>query len=72
MRYIVEAKENCHYCGGSGFVTDWVPYGSTNVPMETECGCVEDNLPDDFDDDSDEVFSVVRAGTLSGKYETMD
>ena len=37
-----EPKPNpdCSYCHGTGIVTDYVPYGSTNVPMDTECECV--------------------------------
>jgi len=33
---------NCGVCGGSGEVVDWVPYGSTNVPMYSLCECVEE------------------------------
>jgi len=32
---------DCPYCYGTGTVYDSVPYGSTNVPMDTECECVE-------------------------------
>ena len=37
------ADDNCTACGGSGYLegTDWVPYGSTNIPMMTvePCDC---------------------------------
>ena len=37
------ANPECKYCHGTGIVYDWVPYGSTNVRMETECDCVFDD-----------------------------
>lgn len=37
------ANPECKYCHGIGIVYDWVPYGSTNVRMETECDCVFDD-----------------------------
>ena len=64
MKYNVEAKVSCKYCHGSGAVTDYVPYGSTSVPMQTTCDCFVDNLPDDFDDDWDEVDMVVQANEI--------
>lgn len=36
------ADPKCPACHGKGYVTDWVPYGSGNVPMDTVCECVED------------------------------
>jgi hypothetical protein len=36
------ADPDCPYCHGLGYVTDWVPYGSTNVPMNTGCECLPD------------------------------
>ncbi len=29
----------CKYCGGSGEVTDYVPYGDTWVAMTQACDC---------------------------------
>jgi len=38
----------CNICKQTGWVTtiDYVPYGSTSVPMETEemCSCLDDNF----------------------------
>lgn len=38
------AQENCRACQGQGFIedVDYVPYGSTSVPMESTeiCDCV--------------------------------
>jgi RecJ-like exonuclease len=40
-----EPNPNCRYCHGTGIVTDWVPYGSTNVPMDSDCDCMyEDDV----------------------------
>ena len=33
----------CPYCRGTGIVTDWVDYGSTRVPMDSECDCSFDD-----------------------------
>ena len=38
---------DCPYCGGTGDVVDWVPYGDTNVPMYAECECWQ---PDELDE----------------------
>jgi hypothetical protein len=34
------ADPDCIYCHGQGYVTDWVDYGSTTVPMNTGCECI--------------------------------
>lgn len=36
----VIADPHCPECHGTGIVFDWVPYGSTNVRMESGCDCV--------------------------------
>lgn len=50
---ILFAKYGCKMCGGKGYVTDWVPYGSTNVPMHSGCDCafeeVDEKLMDEID-----------------------
>lgn len=66
MKYIVEASINCKFCRGSGLVTDYVPYGSISVPMRSTCECFEVNLPEEFDDEVDEVVEVVACGELGG------
>ena len=70
MKYLVEAVASCPHCHGRGYVTDYVPYGSTNVPMDTECDCGFDNLPDDFDDDVDEV-EFVPVDSLGAPYKAV-
>lgn len=37
------ADPDCKFCHGEGFVTDWVDYGSTTVPMQTACECMPDD-----------------------------
>lgn len=34
------ADPDCPSCHGQGYVTDWVDYGSTTVPMNTTCECM--------------------------------
>ena len=52
------ANPDCHECGGTGEVKtcDWVPYGSTNVPLygAEVCNCVEW-----FDLDANDVKALV-------------
>ena len=52
------ANPDCHECGGTGEVKtcDWVPYGSTNVPLYSAevCNCVEW-----FDLDANDVKALV-------------
>jgi hypothetical protein len=31
---------DCKICLGTGTVTDWVDYGSTIVPMYSDCDCI--------------------------------
>jgi len=51
----ITAKQGCKYCHGTGFVSDWVDYGSTSVPLDSTCDCVTEQLPDDYDDDYDVI-----------------
>ena len=54
--YTIYAKQSCRGCRGRGYVTDYVPWGSTSVPMDTECDCAFDDLPEDFDDEKDDYI----------------
>jgi hypothetical protein len=47
----VKPDPECKYCGGCGEVSDWVPYGIGNTPLFSYCSCVEDQIPEDYDDD---------------------
>ena len=47
----IKPVPGCKYCHGSGEVYDIVPYGSTVAYLPSICICVEDQIPDDFDDD---------------------
>jgi len=53
--YKITANEDCHYCHGSGTVYDSVPYGSTTADMPSTCGCVEEQVPEEFNDFTDEI-----------------
>ena len=59
-------NESCSMCRGTGEVVDWVPYGSTNVPMYSVCECVERQVEDE-DDDVEIVLPPVRI--KGGKHE---
>jgi hypothetical protein len=54
----VAAKAGCKFCGGEGWVVDWVPmpFGPGNCQMPSMCGCVEEQIPEDL---PDEVMIVV-------------
>lgn len=43
----VYADKDCKACHGEGVVRDWVPYGSTNVSMPSDCDCVTTELTDE-------------------------
>jgi len=43
----ITPKSGCKECRGTGLITDWVPYGSTSVPMRSLCNCVEEQIEDD-------------------------
>jgi len=43
----IKPKSGCIHCRGTGEITDWVPYGSTTVPMRSFCSCVEEQIEDD-------------------------
>jgi hypothetical protein len=43
----IKPAATCPYCHGTGLITDWVDYGSTRVPMDSDCDCV-------FEDETDE------------------
>ena len=62
MIYKVTANPNCKYCHGSGTVYDTVPYGSTTASLPSNCNCVEEQLPEEFDDQVDEVEVVEAIG----------
>jgi hypothetical protein len=50
------ADPDCRCCGGAGYVTDWVDYGSARVPMRTGCECVQeedDGQPSDLQEHQD-------------------
>jgi DnaJ-class molecular chaperone len=51
-----EPKENCKHCHGTGIVTDWVPYGSTNVPMDSDCDCMYEDEPEP-DEPKEDVYA---------------
>ncbi len=55
MIYKIAADPNCKACYGSGTVYDTVPYGSTTAQMPSTCSCVEEQLPEGFNDMVDEV-----------------
>lgn len=37
----------CSLCHGRGVIVDWVDYGSTQVPLESLCSCVTDQVDDE-------------------------
>ncbi len=49
-----KANPDCGYCSGTGVVIDWVDYGSTTVPMESVCECVQDDEDEESEDESDD------------------
>jgi hypothetical protein len=53
-----EPDPNCEFCHGTGVVYDWVPYGSTNVPMPSACECAFRNEPQEYDLHVDENFEA--------------
>lgn len=58
----LKAKLDCKACGGSGRLTDWVPYGMGNVPMYSDCDCPYEELSQEEIDNLDNIeYEVVCA-----------
>lgn len=53
--YQITPISNCKVCHGTGLVTEYHPYGSTVAAEYLTCDCVLEQLPEDFDDYTDEV-----------------
>ncbi len=49
----MQADPNCEFCHGRGIVEDWVPYGSGNIPMPSQCDCVVEKCPYCASDDTE-------------------
>jgi hypothetical protein len=65
--YKIKPKPGCKYCNGSGEVVDWVDYGSTQVPLTSLCSCIEEQLPEEYDElrgDEIEIVMEERDGTF--------
>ena len=56
--YKITPNPNCSFCHGSGTVYDIVPYGSTTASMPSNCVCIDEQLPEDFDCMFDEIEIV--------------
>mgnify|MGYP001559827448 FL=1 len=64
MIYKITAVFTCKFCHGSGTVYDTVPYGSTTAQMPSDCDCVKQQLPEEFDYLVDEVEIVEVGGPI--------
>ena len=60
--YKITPNPNCPFCHGTGTVYDNVPYGSTTASMPGDCNCVDEQLPEEFDCQFDEVEIVILIG----------
>ena len=70
MIYKVTPNPGCKHCRGSGTVYDTVPYGSTTAQMPSDCSCIEEQLPEEFDEmvDEIEIISTAWAGGDGPEY----
>lgn len=62
---ILKAKKGCKYCYGLGRITDWVDYGSTRVPMYSDCDCP-------FTDIDEETFEKIDNNEIKYEIEPCD
>lgn len=58
MIYKITPLADCKACHGSGTVYDIVDYGSTTAELPSGCSCVDEQLPEEFDDSIDEIEIV--------------
>ncbi len=64
--YKVTPLASCKFCRGSGTVYDIVDWGSTTASMPSDCECIDEQLPEEFDYLVDEV-EIVEAGEQGKK-----
>lgn len=55
MIYKVKPDSKCKYCYGTGTVSESHPYGSAYATEYLTCDCVLEQLPEEFNDNEDEV-----------------
>lgn len=58
------ADPKCNCCGGKGYVTDHVPYGSTSASFDSECDCAVELL-------TPEEYARCAADIDDGNYEVI-
>lgn len=63
---VIQPKQDCPNCHGTGEVDDWVPrpFGGGSVAMPSLCSCVEEQT----DEDTDEVLLDLDYDTDSEGY----
>lgn len=71
MKYTLHAVKNCRYCHGSGTVYDTVDYGSTTAQMSSDCDCAFDQLPESFDDLTDD-YEIIPVYEMAEETERVD
>jgi hypothetical protein len=54
----IKPNPNCTTCHGVGEVYDSVPYGSTTAQLVSFCGCVESQIPEDYDGDIELDYGI--------------
>lgn len=62
----ITARADCTCCHGEGYAYDLVPmpFGPGNCSMPSLCGCVEDQIPDEA---NDEVQIIVVPAAIKGE-----
>ena len=58
MKYSIRPDPSCKACHGEGTVYDTVDYGSTTAQLPSWCECVERQIPETFDDRTDEIVII--------------
>jgi hypothetical protein len=46
---LITPNPKCKSCHGSGTIYDTVDYGLTTAQLSSFCGCVEEQIPEDYD-----------------------
>lgn len=72
----IQPDQNCEFCRGSGEIFDSVDYGSTTAQLPSFCGCVEEQVAEEYEDwdivlvfpDKEDMYEIVIAITV-GEYE---
>ena len=64
--YKISPIDGCQFCRGTGTVTEYHPWGNTTAAEYLICDCVIEQLPEEYDDRTDEIDVIGGWGSDDG------